>query len=238
LIDKLRWLLSVSERLLTEPDFQTANIRRFSVRAKDSLSKIYGADSELIQEFNTVADSALLVSDPKDGLRRIMLLVDRIINSLTSDVIARARESELAISAGGLRRMFVGHGPSPIWSRVVSHLKDDLSLEDVQAFESASRTSEHIVDILSDFLDSCDAAVILMTADDRTSEGSGRARQNVIHEIGLFQGRLGFARVILLQQLGTEDFSNIAGLQTIRFSDRVEEAFYDLDRAVRKLQAQ
>ena len=75
-----------------------------------------------------------------------------------------------------------------------------------------------------------------MTADDRTAEGKGRARQNVIHEIGLFQGRLGFNRVILLQQVGTEDFSNVEGLQTARFSERVEDGFYDLDRAVRKLQ--
>lgn len=144
----------------------------------------------------------------------MMFLVERIINSLTNDVIARVRESKNVTGPGGLRRMFVGHGRSPIWSRVVAHLKDDLGLDDVQAFESASRTSEHIVDILNGFLDTCDAAVVVMTADDRTAEGSGRARQNVIHEIGLFQGRLGFNRVILLQQTGTDDFSNIAGLQT------------------------
>jgi predicted nucleotide-binding protein len=102
-------------------------------------------------------------------------------------------------------------------------LKDDLGLEDVQAFETASRTSEHIVDILSDFLDTCDAAVIVITADDRTSEGSGRAKQNVIHEIGLFQGRRGFNRVILLQQTDTEDFSNIAGLQTVRSSNELKK---------------
>ena len=221
--------------MLANRHFQLPQIRRFRFQAKDSLAKIYGGDSELVQEFNSVADAAVLVSDPRVALQQIMLFVERIVNSLTTDVLARVRESE---EAGGLRRMFVGHGRSPIWSRVVNHLKDDLGLEDVQAFESASRTSEHIVDILNDFLETCDAAVIVMTADDRTSEGSGRARQNVIHEIGLFQGRHGFNRVILLQQTGTEDFSNIGGLQTARFSERVEEAFYDLDRAVRKLQGQ
>lgn len=235
LIDKLRGDLKMGERMLASPHFHPPLIRRFRFQAKDSLAKIYGGDSELIKEFNSVADAAVLVSDPKVALQQIMLFVERIVNSLSTDVLARVRESE---EAGGLRRMFVGHGRSPIWSRVVSHLKDDLGLEDVQAFESASRTSEHIVDILNGFLDTCDAAVIVMTADDRTAEGSGRARQNVIHEIGLFQGRRGFGRVILLQQTGTEDFSNIGGLQTARFSERVEEAFYDLDRAVRKLQEQ
>ena len=82
LIDNLRGLLTRSERLLAEPHFEPANIRRFRRRAKVSLTKIYGADSELIQEFNSVADAANLVSDPKVGLQRMMFLVERIINSL------------------------------------------------------------------------------------------------------------------------------------------------------------
>jgi predicted nucleotide-binding protein len=44
-----------------------------------------------------------------------------------------------------------------------------------------------------------------------------RARQNVIHEAGLFQGRLAFDRAILLLEDGVEDFSNNAGTQHIRF---------------------
>ncbi|MCU1265956.1 MAG: hypothetical protein JWM21_2274 [Acidobacteria bacterium] len=198
LIGELSRLLTVSASLLAEQRVTAPNIRRFTLRAEDCLRKIYGADSELIKEFNSVSD-ARLGSDPKIGLQRITLFVQRIVNSLENDVIARAREFEKAGGTGEFRRMFVGHGRSPRWSRVVNHLKGDLGMADVQAFESSSRTSEHIVDILNGFLDTCDAAVIVMTADDRTAEGSGRARQNVIHEIGLFQGRQGFSRVILLQ---------------------------------------
>lgn len=43
------------------------------------------------------------------------------------------------------------------------------------------------------------------------------ARQNVIHEAGLFQGRLGFMRAIVLLEEGCEEFSNIHGLGQIRF---------------------
>jgi CAP12/Pycsar effector protein, TIR domain len=42
-------------------------------------------------------------------------------------------------------------------------------------------------------------------------------RQNIVHETGLFQGRLGFDRAIIIREEGTEDFSNIHGLQEIRF---------------------
>jgi predicted nucleotide-binding protein len=43
------------------------------------------------------------------------------------------------------------------------------------------------------------------------------ARENVVHEIGLFQGRLGFGRAIILLEEGCEEFSNIQGLGQIRF---------------------
>ncbi len=40
---------------------------------------------------------------------------------------------------------------------------------------------------------------------------------NVIHEVGLFQGRLGFTKAIVLLEEGCEEFSNIEGLGQIRF---------------------
>ena len=73
-----------------------------------------------------------------------------------------------------------------------------------------------------------------MTAEDATTDGEIRSRQNVIHEIGLFQGRHGFDRVLIFQQETVEGFSNIAGLQTIRFKDKPEDGFYDLQRALEK----
>jgi predicted nucleotide-binding protein len=40
---------------------------------------------------------------------------------------------------------------------------------------------------------------------------------NVIHEVGLFQGRLGFTKAIVLIEDGCQEFSNIQGLGQIRF---------------------
>jgi predicted nucleotide-binding protein len=39
----------------------------------------------------------------------------------------------------------------------------------------------------------------------------------VIHEAGLFQGKLGFARAIVLLEQDCNEFSNIAGLQADPF---------------------
>lgn len=40
---------------------------------------------------------------------------------------------------------------------------------------------------------------------------------NVIHEVGLFQGRLGFEKPIILLEEGCDEFSNVTGLGQIRF---------------------
>jgi predicted nucleotide-binding protein len=62
-----------------------------------------------------------------------------------------------------------------------------------------------------------------------------RARQNVVHETGLFQGRLGFSRAIVLVEEETELFSNLAGIRQIRFSKgKIKETFGDVLAVLRR----
>jgi len=82
---------------------------------------------------------------------------------------------------------------------------------------------------LEEMLDSSSFALLVMTGEDETKDGKTLARQNVVHEAGLFQGKLGFSRAIILLEDGTEEFSNIHGLQQIRFSKgRIRESFGDV----------
>ena len=131
-------------------------------------------------------------------------------------------------------KIFLGHGHDMVWSRVQAFIKDDLCY-DVEAFETKSRAATHIIKVLDDILRNCEAAVIVMTGEDETAEGQMRARQNVVHEIGLFQGRHGFDNVIVFQQENVDSFSNIHGLQSVRYSDRPEDGFYELGRALAKV---
>jgi len=55
---------------------------------------------------------------------------------------------------------------------------------------------------------------------------------NVIHEVGLFQGRLGFERAIVLLEEGCEEFSNIQGLGQIRFPKNNISAIFESVREV------
>lgn len=58
-------------------------------------------------------------------------------------------------------------------------------------------------------LDQACFAFLLMTAEDEQADGNHHARMNVIHEVGMFQGRLGFERAIILLEDGCEEFSKI-----------------------------
>ena len=60
-------------------------------------------------------------------------------------------------------------------------------------------------------------ALIVMTAEDEHGDLTMHARENVIHEAGLFQAKLGSKRAIILLEDGCAEFSNIRGLTQIRF---------------------
>jgi predicted nucleotide-binding protein len=72
-------------------------------------------------------------------------------------------------------------------------------------------------------------AVLVHTAEDEQTDHSLRARENVVHETGLFQGRLGFTRAIVLREEGCEPFSNESGITEIRFTKgNIRETFGEL----------
>jgi predicted nucleotide-binding protein len=126
-------------------------------------------------------------------------------------------------------RVFIGHGHSDQWKLLYQHLGDVHHFE-VQAFESGSRAGHTIRDILEGLLESTDIALLVMTGEDaQPNTDLMRARQNVVHETGLFQGRLGFARGVILLEEGTEPFTNVDGIQYIPFAKgNIRETFGDV----------
>lgn len=128
--------------------------------------------------------------------------------------------------------VFIGHGRSKLWARLKIYLEGDLRLKTV-CYESEPRAGNSIVPILEKMLKQATFAVLILTAEDETIDSKYRARQNVVHEAGLFQGRLSFERAILLVQDGLDDFSNVDGLQYIPFvGDNIEETFHELQRTL------
>ncbi len=177
-----------------------------------------------------------LISLNDDSVKQIASLLKKLKALSSIELSKEIEKASIKIekkSIGG-GKIFIGHGRSKLWARLQLYLKDDLSIATL-TFEDESRASETIINILSQFLDECSFAILIMTAEDETVNGKIRARQNVIHEAGLFQGRLGFDKVIILKQESVEEFSNIAGLQYIPFSgDNIEQTFYEVQRKLKK----
>jgi predicted nucleotide-binding protein len=113
-------------------------------------------------------------------------------------------------------RVFLGHGRSGDWRIIKDEFQDKHGIA-VEAYESGSRAGHAIKDVLESMLDQSTIAFLIMTGEDIQGDGTARARQNVVHEAGLFQGRLGFSKAIAVVEEGVEVFSNLDGIQQVRF---------------------
>ena len=130
--------------------------------------------------------------------------------------------------------VFIGHGRNPSWRDLKDHLRDKHGVN-VTAYETGARAGHSIRDILEEMVTGSSFALLVFTGEDEQGDKSVRARQNVVHETGLFQGRLGFARAIILLEEGVEEFSNMQGVQHIKFSkNNIKEVFGEVIALLRR----
>lgn len=129
--------------------------------------------------------------------------------------------------------IFIGHGRSGDWLVVKEALEADGY--EVVAFETIERAGLSIQAVLQDLLAETSMAFLVHTGEDEEAGRTHalRARQNVVHETGLFQGALGFARAIVIREVGCKPFTNVSGLIEIRYSTgHVEEALPRIRAAI------
>lgn len=131
-------------------------------------------------------------------------------------------------------KIFIGHGRSQVWRDVKEFIQDRLGLK-WDEFNREPTPGVTTKERLETMLDEASFALIIMTAEDERADKTKQARANVIHEAGLFQGRLGFKRAIVLLEEGCEEFSNIAGLGQIRFpAGQVKSQFEEIRRVLER----
>jgi predicted nucleotide-binding protein len=122
--------------------------------------------------------------------------------------------------------VFIGHGRSLIRKELKDFIQDRLGLpwDEFNRVPTAGITN---IARPSEMLDAAAIAFLLATSEDELADGTVQARMNVAHEAGLFQGRLGFSRAIILLEDGCAEFSNIQGLGQIRFSQGNIKAVFE-----------
>lgn len=97
------------------------------------------------------------------------------------------------------------------------HLRDHQKYR-IITWESRPRAGRTVSEVLNELLDQANFALLVHSGEDETRDGQLRARQNVVHETGLFQGRLGQRRAILLRERTCESFSNVRGIVQIPYT--------------------
>ena len=134
------------------------------------------------------------------------------------------------------RRVFVTHGRSNIWLKVARFIDKEtgLHLESVELAEEPNK-GRTVIDKLIEEGDECSYAVIVMTGDDFTADDKARARENVIHELGYFQGRYGRERICILHEENVSIPSNLGGVVYYGFpKGEVRGTFADLQKELRQ----
>lgn len=178
----------------------------------------------------SVLSSCFGTRAPFNACLRLSKLTRRLASHLENVDMSKSRSERVGTN------VFIGHGRSPVWKDLKDFIQDRLHLPwdefnrvPVAGFTNIAR--------LSQMLGTAAFAFIIMTAEDEQADGRLHARLNVIHEAGLFQGRLGFEKAILLLEDGCEEFSNVQGLGQIRFpAGNITSVYEEIRRVLEREQ--
>jgi hypothetical protein len=133
--------------------------------------------------------------------------IEALLSHVRRAVIRRGTETP--------KHIFIGHGHSKEWLALRDYLRalgmevDEFNIKPVVGIATSARIEE--------MLEGAAAAFLVLTAETRAQDGKWYPRSNVFHEIGLFQGKLGLRKTIILREHKAESCSNLDGVTEIRF---------------------
>ena len=181
-------------------------------------------------EFRVSLVGAQICADCGSELAGMMIPGEAV--EAISDILGYVRSATIRKVMPIATSIFVGHGGAKDWEELAAFLRDELNCKVVE-FNSEPTAGLFSGARLMDMLAQSRFAFLVMTAEDERADGSFQARQNVIHEIGLFQGRLGFNRAVMLKEDKADAFSNVAGLTYIGFRrGELAKAFSEVTRTL------
>lgn len=211
--------------LSTSQDIREILVPRRQVMTRDTLAA--GGGFRVAPHQAVLADVAAI----KQFSGRLAEL-SRLLRQAGSHILRLDRSRRRSALVG--TNVFIGHGRSSAWRELKDFISDRLGLP-YDEFNRVPVAGVTNIARLSEMLDSAALALIVLTAEDELADGGMLARQNVVHEAGLFQGKLGFTKAIVLLEDGCEEFSNIQGLGQIRFpKGKIGAAFEEVRRVLER----
>lgn len=204
LLQIVRELIDLLDSALGKPNDYSRSI---TACYKDGQTNFYNS-----QSLQSVRDIIALVKAAQTHIKRP--------TTILREVTTARREGT---------KVFIGHGHSKEWLALKDFIEGRMRLE-WDEFNRVATAGVSTAERLKKMLDQATIAFLILTAEDETADGEWQARMNVIHEAGLFQGRLGFNRAIVMLEEGCKEFSNIHGLGQIGFpKSNIRAAFHDVE---------
>jgi len=212
--------------MLARSEVPLGNLAGWSTYTRNELEKLYGTGSPFLSGFpakgidRSITDPRAALTERAEQVRRLIHLLEEAPAATKSRLLGK--------------KIFIGHGRSHVWLQLKDFIRDrfrlpcdEFNIEPAAGITTTAR--------LEAMLEQAAFAFVVMTAEERHADGQVYARPNVIHESGLFQGRLGTSRAIILLEEGCSDFSNIGGLTQIRFpKENLKPVFEDIRQVLER----
>ncbi len=225
-IVEMRRMLARVAGFLEQAEYPVGSAAMCLNSFRGRLTEIYGKESTHLANLPLISTGG-----DRDAVRALIkqrhALCERILAALES------LPGAIQFPNAG-RRVFIGHGRSPVWRELKDFLVDRMRLP-WDEFNREPTAGLATVERLNEMLENACFAFLIMTAEEEHADSSVHARPNVIHEVGLFQGRLGMRRAIVLLEDGCAEFSNIVGLTQIRFAKgHISSCFEEIRRVLER----
>ncbi len=220
LIDELEKI-----KILSQNDFIKSYMPKGTIATRDQK-----VDKKLIPPPHIVVISAVheIIASfhTLEQLNKTILKISKYLDNMEEQMINNIKQTGSHI--------FIGHGRSSDWRDLKDFIQDRLNLT-WDEFNRIPVAGLSNTNRLNQMLDQSCFAFLIMSAEDEQLDGNYQARMNVIHEVGLFQGRLGFEKAIVLLEEGCKEFSNIQGLGQIRYpKGNISAIFEDIRKVLER----
>lgn len=219
----------LAQRPIHEDDYET-----WTMLARNYLEKAFGKNSPNVTSITSVgrygsfpmnADESWWENHRAETLQTQLHKLGGLIELLETETTLQQEHSVLPKLQASVHRIFLVHGHDELALHESARFLEKLHQEVVVLREQPNQ-GRTIVEKFEDYSD-VGFAIILLTADDLGGAKTdppdsfrARARQNVIFELGYFNGRLGRNRVCALYRLGVELPSDYAGVLYIELDER------------------
>jgi predicted nucleotide-binding protein len=217
------------------------NFKIWKTRVAQTLAYYFGAKSWQFVNFSSLSflDTEYrnrtyhpAISRLKSDIKDVVVILER--SKLLVGQAARIKNQEVTHNMKAMPKVvFISHGRNAAWRELQHYLTSEQKIESLELSQQPNR-GRTVINKLNEVSDQCSYAVIVMTGDNLDIDGKPYARENVMHEIGFFQGKYGLDRVCILYENGTNIPSNLSGVVYVEFpKDVIKAAFPELLREIK-----